>query len=458
MSGPDTSRRRAARRRGRRVRGRRKRRSSGRLPGLRSDGAGDSRRARPPSSPHRWCACRRQAPQKDRSALPPGRGRASERRYVLISSWVSFVPPSVRNKAVGAAIIPSLLDTARNAVDAIDAAEQVGLRIRGAGKAVIGPRQVLLRYRAHHIGRDQNHQFGLVIDVIATAKQRTENRQLRQTGEAVDGLLGLFLNQAGHGHRAAGGNFQRRLGAAGLDRGNGQRVNRRRGHRLRERDRIVVRQLGYFGHHAEADPPFGQHHRREIERDTEFLERDRGRTDVRGRVAGIAGWDRKFAAGNKGRGFARDRGQVGFGQRAHDAGALHRAERRRYRRGGSERCRRPVGPDQRPAEGAKRIGIVEIHDRGAVVHGGREIDAQLLDDAAGDFSDRNFQHHLVAAADGDRIDDLVGAAHEAGGDIGGLLRLDRVRRGAAQYYAVADAFYHDIRIRQRLLQRGTHAV
>src|SRR5438445_11988835 len=61
-------------------------------------------------------------------------------------------PASVRNKAVGAAIIPSLLDTARNAVDAIDAAEQVGLRIRGAGKAVIGPRQVLLRYRAHHIG------------------------------------------------------------------------------------------------------------------------------------------------------------------------------------------------------------------------------------------------------------------------------------------------------------------
>ena len=34
------------------------------------------------------------------------------------------------------------------------------------------------------------------------------------------GLLGLFLDQAGHRHRAAGGNFQRGFGTAGLDRGN----------------------------------------------------------------------------------------------------------------------------------------------------------------------------------------------------------------------------------------------
>src|SRR6185369_13021764 len=96
--------------------------------------------------------------------------------------------------------------------------------------------------------------------------------------------------------------------------------------------------------------------------------------------------------------------------------------------------------------------------RGAVVHVGREIDTQLLDDAAGYFGDRNLQHHLVAAADGDRIDDLFLATHEAGGDIGGLLRLDRARRGAGQNHAIADALDQDVRIRQRLLQRGAHAV
>ena len=50
------------------------------------------------------------------------------------------------------------------------------------------------------------------------------------------------------------------------------------------------------------------------------------------------------------------------------------------------------------------------------------------------------------------------AAHEAGGDVGGLLRLDRACRGAGQYHAVADAIDQDVRIRQRLLQRGAHAV
>ncbi len=65
-----------------------------------------------------------------------------------------------------------------------------------AGKAVIEPRQILLRHRAHHIGRDQNHQFGLVVDEVAAVEQRAENRQLRQPGQAVDSPLGLLRNQA----------------------------------------------------------------------------------------------------------------------------------------------------------------------------------------------------------------------------------------------------------------------
>ena len=58
-----------------------------------------------------------------------------------------IVPASVRNKAIGAAIIPSWSGPARNAVDAIDA-QEIGLRIRRTGKAVVRTRQVLLRHRA----------------------------------------------------------------------------------------------------------------------------------------------------------------------------------------------------------------------------------------------------------------------------------------------------------------------
>src|SRR6266571_1940324 len=61
-----------------------------------------------------------------------------------------------------------------------------------------------------------------------------------------------------------------------------------------------------------------------------------------------------------------------------------------------------------------------------------------------DLGERDFQHHLVAAAHGNRIDHFVGAARETGGQIAGLLRLDRGRGGAAQDHAVADALDLDI--------------
>ena len=55
-----------------------------------------------------------------------------------------------------------------------------------------------------------------------------------------------------------------------------------------------------------------------------------------------------------------------------------------------------------------------------------------------------------------RVDDLVGAANQPRGEIAGLLGLDRARYRAGQHHAVADAF--DLDSRQRLLQRGAHAV
>ena len=117
-----------------------------------------------------------------------------------------------------------------------------------------------------------------------------------------------------------------------------------------------------------------------------------------------------------------------------------------------------VAGDQRTAVGGKRVGVVEIHHRGAVGHGGRQVDAHLLDDVARDFGDGHLQHHLVAAANRDRIDHLVRAADQAGGHVGGLLCLDRCCGGAAQHHAVADTVDLDVRVRQRLLQRGAYAV
>src|SRR3954452_24751389 len=58
---------------------------------------------------------------------------------------------SVGNEAVGAAVIPGRFGPARHVVDAVDVAEQPGLRIRRRREAVIRTRQVLLRNRANDI-------------------------------------------------------------------------------------------------------------------------------------------------------------------------------------------------------------------------------------------------------------------------------------------------------------------
>ena len=112
--------------------------------------------------------------------------------------------------------------------------------------------------------------------------------------------------------------------------------------------------------------------------------------------------------------------------------------------------------NERATVGSERIAVVEVHDGGAVVHAGAEVDAHLLDDVAPHFGDVDLQHHLVAAADGDGVDDLVSAADQARGEIAGLLGLDRARYRAGQDDAVADAF--DLNSRQRPPERGTHAI
>jgi hypothetical protein len=146
------------------------------------------------------------------------------------------------------------------------------------------------------------------------------------------------------------------------------------------------------------------------------------------------------------------------GSQEYPAGAFHRAYRGLDRRGRAERPCDCVGPDQRGAVRGKGVGVVEVHHRGAVIQAAAEVDAQLLDDRARDFGDRNLQHHLIAAPDHDGVDDLVEAADQTGGKIGRLLGFDRARHRTGQHHAVAEAVDLDIGVRHRCLQRGAYAV
>src|SRR3954468_23530827 len=164
--------------------------------------------------------------------------------------------------------MPRRLDATRNAIDTIDAAQQIGLRIGGTRKTIIRTRQIFFRHRPHDVGRYQHHQLGLAVDVIAAAEQRAQHRQLGEPRQTTDGLFGLFLDQPGHSHGAARGYFQRGFGTTGLD-GRNRRSTSTAG------QRVFKRNFRHFGHHSKADPSFGQYHGREVERDAEFFETDR---------------------------------------------------------------------------------------------------------------------------------------------------------------------------------------
>ena len=95
---------------------------------------------------------------------------------------------------------PDRIDAGHKAVNPVDAGEQRRLGVGGRRKPIIGARQFLLRHGPDNIGRHQHHQFGLVVDEVLAAEQRAENRQLVEPRQSVDRLLGLFLDQARHGH------------------------------------------------------------------------------------------------------------------------------------------------------------------------------------------------------------------------------------------------------------------
>jgi len=101
---------------------------------------------------------------------------------------------------------------------------------------------------------------------------------------------------------------------------------------------------------------------------------------------------------------------------------------------------RPFPGDDRRVICGERIGVVEIYDRGAVIHAGAEINAHLFDDFPLHFRDRDLQHHLVATPDRDTVDDLVAASNQPRCKIACLLRLDRARYRTGQNDALADAF------------------
>ena len=178
----------------------------------------------------------------------------------------------------------------------------------------------------------------------------------------------------------------------------------------------------------------------------------------RRRLAGHAGRNWKFPARNECRGLPGDCRQVRLRQRSHHAGGLHRAQRSGDRGQTLGHGGQGVARDERCIVCGERIDIVEIHHRGAVIHGGAEIDAHLFDDVPPHFGDGDLQHHLIAAADDDGVDDLVGATDQPCGDIAGLLGLDRTGYRACQHDAIADTFGLDSRRGQHLLQRGANTI
>src|SRR5262249_40876516 len=148
--------------------------------------------------------------------------------------------------------------------------------------------------------------------------------------------------------------------------------------------------------------------------DAELLELHLDLATTGGGIAGVVAWDREFAAGQEVGALAGDRGQGRLRQRADDAGALHRAQRGGdpFQGAGNLRRRR-----ERVAERGEGVGVVEVDHRGAGAEAAAQIDAELLDDFALHLGDRYLQHDLVAAVDGDAVDDALAVVDQARGDV-----------------------------------------
>ena len=116
------------------------------------------------------------------------------------------------------------------------------------------------------------------------------------------------------------------------------------------------------------------------------------------------------------------------------------------------------GIAQRLSEGGEGVVGIEVHHGGAGAELGRQVDAELLDHVALHLGDGDFQHHLLVAADGDVVDDLLAVIDQARGDVERSLRLDRSRHVAVEHKPVAEALYSDIEAGKRSGDCGPQAV
>ena len=134
-------------------------------------------------------------------------------------------------------------------------------------------------------------------------------------------------------------------------------------------------------------------------------------------VPQTAGGDRDGAAGHEFRAFPRDRRDGGLGKRVGDALSLEGLE-------GGAQVLAPLEPIQSRLGGGDSAidGERIIEAEASVWPAAAQIDAELLDDFAMNFRDRDVQANLVGAADRQGVD------HSSPG-AGGL--AIRTARGAA---------------------------
>ncbi len=270
------------------------------------------------------------------------------RRWRVSSGLAPLVPTGLLVDEAVAALVLTLgvRLVSRGAVNAVDIAEEHGLAVGGRGEARIRRGERGTRHRLDQIRRGDDDQLGLVALEVAAAEERTEDGQVAEAGQLGDRLAHAVLHQAAQHHRAAGGKFERALGAAHLEAGN--RLARAVG--TGDCDGAIRRQLGHFGLDVQTDAALRQDDGSEGERHAEGLELD---GDVAALVA--AGGDRELAAGQERGVFAGDGGERRLGERLHHAGLLKRLDRRGERavatgvadgrrvRRQRRRCRRRTG-------------------------------------------------------------------------------------------------------------------
>src|SRR5208283_3786474 len=110
---------------------------------------------------------------------------------------------SILDEADRPLVILDGLRIAWRGIELVHAAEQPGLRIGRIGEAIGGFRNFIRPCRLDDVGRDDDHEFGFLPQIIARAKQRPENRQIEEAWQTVDGLPRYRLEKSRGGDRTA---------------------------------------------------------------------------------------------------------------------------------------------------------------------------------------------------------------------------------------------------------------